>query len=488
MNLPGKHATRPDKGFSRFSAEDPPGDPSLERLVLGAVFASPDADECFKRLRALVGESTFTLEKYRLSFCAMASLADRQAPITLATVASELQLGKVRVAGLSISEFAGLPEIANLAGMCALLRDYEQRRSILVELEAIRTRTLNRDPVSEIATEARATLAKIGQVARLKNSDAEQPITRIEDLPRLSGVNSKQVRFAIPGILPLGAITVISSESGHGKSYFLLWALSRVTQGKPVFKRLTIQCPVLYLDRENPSGVIQERVRDLGIDPDDPLLNYWGTHISEDAPAPDSTIVIEWAQRNPDSVIVIDSQVAFMEGDENSSTDVSAFYAPLRRLASLGPAVTVLHHTGKSETSKEYRGSSYIKGAIDVGFNLTNFGGNRLGKMRLRAWKPRMSVDPELIFEYRSGDFISDERRCAAEQTVTTQLTALLRANPGILTGEFESLALAKGLGRDRARQFLEFGGQTGDIKCEPDGKRGKRYFLTERTDDAFLM
>ena len=62
-----------------------------------------------------------------------------------------------------------------------------------------------------------------------------------------------------------------------------------------------------------------------------------------------------------------------------------------RRLANLGATVIVLHHTGKAETSKQYRGSSDIKAAVDTAYLLEKVPGESesLGKLSLTCFKPK---------------------------------------------------------------------------------------------------
>ncbi|HYZ74643.1 MAG TPA: hypothetical protein VE641_16310 [Chthoniobacterales bacterium] len=130
------------------------------------------------------------------------------------------------------------------------------------------------------------------------------------------------------------------------------------------------------------------------------------------------------------------------QGDENSSSAVGAFMHGLRRLAHLGATVILLHHTGQSETSQDYRGSSDFKAAVDVGFTVWNYGENgELRKVRLKAFKNRFTVERELLLNYSHGRFSSDDRPNATTRTVTEQLTELLKSNPGIKAAEFERLA-----------------------------------------------
>lgn len=321
-----------------------------------------------------------------------------------------------------------------------------------------------------------------------KQAKAEEtPRIDIDDIPSVRTFAHQKIVYVVPSLIPDAAVTGLTGDSGCGKSTFSTLLAGLVATGSTFMGLNCHLRQVLYLDRENPAVVVDERLSRLAIQ-DGGTLRYWGGWLPSEAPAPGSPIIMDWVARcNPKPLVVVDSLIAFIKGDENSSTEVRAFMHQLRQLANLGSPVLILHHIGKGETSREYRGSSDFKAALDVGLSLTNLGdGPRLGRLRLKAFKTRFLVEDDLIFHYRDGVFEPDERSNAVSRTVTEQLTGLLRQNPGILTGEFETLAVAKGLGRDRARQFLDDGIRMGYVRPEAHGKRGQRHFLIERTDDDY--
>ena len=74
-----------------------------------------------------------------------------------------------------------------------------------------------------------------------------------------------------------------------------------------------------------------------------------------------------------------------------------AFMNQCRKLADLGATVAVVHHDGKADSARDYRGSSDFKAAIDGGFHVTNFGENGLlDKLVLRCFKSRFGFAGEL--------------------------------------------------------------------------------------------
>jgi KaiC/GvpD/RAD55 family RecA-like ATPase len=248
--------------------------------------------------------------------------------------------------------------------------------------------------------------------------------------------------------LPEGSLTAINGAPGCGKS-----TLVQAWCGEASTVR-----SVLILDRENPAAIIAERYGRLGIATDNTAIKHWGGWLPDEAPPPSSAIVWDWTTRcDPKPLIVIDSMSAFLDGNENDAGEVRAFLHPCRRLADQGATVIVVHHDGKAETAKDYRGSSDFKAAIDAGFHVTNHGPDgRLGTVRLRCFKSRFGFAGEMVYHYDNGVFRPDYAPLAAARSMTQQLSELLAANSGIKVAQFEKLAIEKGISRDRVRQFVK--------------------------------
>jgi hypothetical protein len=233
---------------------------------------------------------------------------------------------------------------------------------------------------------------------------------------------------------------------------------------------------VYVLDKQNSRAIVLERFRRTHIITDE-YFCIWGQWIGEDPPGVGDSIVLEWIARcNPKPLIIVDSFTSFHAGDENDAAETQQYMAQYRRAAALGATIILLHHTGKAESAQEYRGSSNIKGEIDVGYRLIDRGdGSALSIMELKAWKQRCSVTPHLFVRYCDGEFRADD--VEASKTVTERLVDILKANPGITKSGFEDLASDAKLGRNRARDFLDRRSATGDIRVEDQGRRRtKRY------------
>jgi hypothetical protein len=313
---------------------------------------------------------------------------------------------------------------------------------------------------------------------REESDDKERRIQRIEDLPRLEQVTG-EIEWVVEGIIAAGAVHMLTSEPGAGKSTLMSaggWAVSR---GEPFLGRATRKRPVLLLDAENPYPAVRERFVRLGISTHD---NYhvWGQWVGEDAPAAGGYIVQEWIARcDPKPLIIVDSVIAFHPGAENDSNETRRYMAQYRNLTSVGATVALLHHIGKSETSKDYRGSSDYKASIDIGLKLTNLGDSaRLSRLELKPFKQRFSVDPLLVINYEGGAFktISHESRNQGDE----HLRQLLRSHPGVIKSEFEKLASQKDVARSAVRMFLDRGTAEKFIRVEKDSKNRHHHYLLD--------
>jgi hypothetical protein len=308
---------------------------------------------------------------------------------------------------------------------------------------------------------------------------------RIQDIPSVRTFARRQIEFIVPKLIARGTVTVISADPGAGKTTLSTWFGERIAYGRQIFGHSCLQCDVLILDRENDVAVKNELLDRLQIDDGGPL-KIWGSWLGEEAPAPGSPLVLDWVTATePRPLIIVDSLIAFLDGDENDSHTMRQFFTQLRRLADLGAAVLVLHHTGKSETSRNYRGSSDIPAVVDVGYLLTNFGDTELGRMRLKTFKARFTVERDLIIHYQDGTFAADQRSEAATLTVREQLAELLHLHPGCSGSEFQMASHAKGLPHHRARDFLRAGESAGTIVAEKGSHNAKFYWLKEQRKDC---
>ncbi|MBI4891573.1 MAG: bifunctional DNA primase/polymerase [Acidobacteria bacterium] len=304
-------------------------------------------------------------------------------------------------------------------------------------------------------------------------------IQRIEDLPTIATVTARPIEWVIGGILPASSIVMLSGKPGHFKSTVASALVGHSTSGAPFCGRAVQRREALVIDKENPAPVVLDRLQRLGMT-DGYGLYWWGGWNAEEPPHPGGAVILDWiARTTPKPILVVDSLVAFLNADENSSTEVRAFMHTLRRIAQTGATVILVHHSGKSDTAADYRGSSDIEASVDVAYHVSNVGDPaRLERVKLRAFKARVMVEPEMVFEFDERESIWAESNSRGVATNSELFAKILSENPGIGSVEFERIAVERRLGRDRARQWLESSKAAGTVRTERGVCNQKRFFL----------
>lgn len=239
----------------------------------------------------------------------------------------------------------------------------------------------------------------------------------------------------------------LTGNSGSGKSTLAsAWAGDLAAVG----------VPVLILDRENPISAVAERFVRLGVT-DGPMFKYCGGWLERGVPRPGSARVVAWVKScEPKPLVIVDSLAAFHGGDGNDAGEMRAFMQQCRTLADLGATVIVVHHEGKVDTAKDYRGSSDFKAAVDAAFHVSNSPGpdGRLGMIRLRCYKSRFGFTGELIYHYSNGRFQRGQEHDPF-MDIAEPLTAILRENPGVEAKRLDQLFKAAKLGLPRVFEDL---------------------------------
>lgn len=304
-----------------------------------------------------------------------------------------------------------------------------------------------------------------------------KPRHRFESLPWPGSTGTGAVEWDVDNLLPRASVCLLTGEPGCGKSTFATALGYAVAQGESFLGRSVSKRPVLILDAEDPEAAIIDRFERLRIEEGNGL-HIFGHWCGEEPPSAGGAEVIEWvAQCDPRPIIIVDSLIRFHPGSENDASETQKYMGQYRRLAGAGASVILIHHSGKAETAKDYRGSSDIKGSVDVAYKLTMVGdGSQLDLLELRAFKQRISVSPRVLVRYKDGKFTEGDAQDETMRTVHEQLIELLKTHPGITSTRFYAIATEAGLGRNRSREFLTAGLANGTVDRIPDGHR-QRYF-----------
>jgi archaellum biogenesis ATPase FlaH len=305
----------------------------------------------------------------------------------------------------------------------------------------------------------------------------------LENIKPLQDYDIPRITYLVNGMIPEASIIMLSGGPGSGKSTLAMKIAYLASKGLPIFGTAQIPRRVLYLDKDNSPALVKDRMNRLRMVCDQ-RFKYWGGNLTNEVPKrifADSEL-LRWLDREPTKpIVVIDSQIAFQEGKEGDSNDIRAFYSPLRDLTYRGVSIIVIHHTGKGESTKEFRGSEDIRAAIDVGYVVNNSSKVGLNKLTLTAFKARVIVEEEIAFNYVDGEFIPQN----LIEVKTDNLTQLLRANPGITKSEFEKMAMEARFSRSDVRTFIDTGIGFGSLLTRRGERNAQLLYLPESIANA---
>jgi hypothetical protein len=293
----------------------------------------------------------------------------------------------------------------------------------------------------------------------------------IADIPSVWSLDAR-LTWLVPDILPEGAITMLTGDSGVGKSTLALALCGSVVRGMRFLGRDSSPRRALYIDRENPLSVVRERLERLRIG-ETPELIVWGGWVDPAPDGPAMASVMRFA-RDERPLIVFDSFIAFHPGSEQDASETRRYMQHYRNLASVGATVLVIHHTGKSENAREYRGSSDIKAAVDIAWLLESMTDPRAGlkSLRLTSYKNRITFAEPIRIECEENGFRVGDR----VETNREIIERIVSGHAGTNQAALVRMAQSAGVPKHRAQQLLSDGARDGWLIVEIGPRGAKMY------------
>lgn len=289
-------------------------------------------------------------------------------------------------------------------------------------------------------------------------------IIRVEDLPDLEDLDIPPVPWLVEDLIIEGGVTLVSADYAGGKTWFAQFLAIAVQEGHDVLGRKVQQRAVLYVDGENPASVVHSRMVSMqrGNQPPGKLPKVWGNWNSEPPPPANDSRIVAFAKKHK-PLIIIDSLIAFNPYDnENDAVLLRRYMDQFGILARRhGTSVLVLHHKGKGENTKHFRGSSDIAASVDLAFTLEKVGtrpDGKLGKLKIDYYKQReVSERPLKLLEYvppeerpEDGDAFIEvnghQSPAAVSRNPLEVVKEIVGENPGRLNKK-QITALAEGKG-----------------------------------------
>lgn len=294
------------------------------------------------------------------------------------------------------------------------------------------------------------------------------------------------IEWLVDGMIPRASVNLISAESGTGKTWLTQAISGAVAHGREFLRRTVQQAPVLYLDGENPLYVVKRNLRDLGVEPTE-HLRIWGGWNDEEPAGPADGRIIRFAT-DAKPLLIWDSLVEFARCDEQSSTEMREFMKLFRRLAHVGATVIVLHHTGKSKTSKDYRGSTDIKASVDMAYVVTGHAHQgKLHRLEMSPFKSRIAPGQKFAMEFVAGQgfhAIEAPKQGFGKPKVDADavVRTIVRENPSLNGAQIKAMAKERGIGKHLVDDALF----DHDFVVEPGPRNSKLYTLRAGEPPSF--
>lgn len=346
----------------------------LERALIGALiqFSSDGLDaqkEAFEAIRPYSRADIYN-ENNHVIFSSVASMIE----------ASELctaELLNKRLADLNrINDVGGLGVIA---GLCKDGWNYNTPEKI---------KSLSKELIEESRRRKAYELTSIVQQGEADNrplddilSDAQELIAALQKKQGQGKTNfalrttadilaPRTLRYLVDDLITMPAIIGVYGTTGHGKSFVVVDMACHIATGKPYCGYKTKQGSVLYIAAEDASGIERRIAAWIKANPSYPLDDALHL-IAEPCLLPSQTNdLIECIATIPNlRLLILDTLNLTLEGNENDTTDMTAYMRAAKAISQSYPdlCVLIVHHAGKSGQDFA-RGSVAFKANLDVEF------------------------------------------------------------------------------------------------------------------------
>jgi DNA-binding HxlR family transcriptional regulator len=204
------------------------------------------------------------------------------------------------------------------------------------------------------------------------------------------------IEWIVDGLISAGSVNIFYGEAGSKKTWSLLDMAVCVARGDNWLNFKTKVSNVLIVDEESGRRRMMSRMGDVlrghNADSSTPIhsVSYARFDLGKPNDVGELTYLITSQKMQ---LVIIDALADVMLGkDENSVKDVQPIFTELRRIADdTQAAIIVIHHSNKNGG---YRGSTAIKGALDVMVSVESKSGS--DEITFKAEKNR---------DYKESDF-----------------------------------------------------------------------------------
>jgi AAA domain/DnaB-like helicase N terminal domain len=412
----------------------------VERSALGCIVECPE----------LVGEvdadpeDCFLLSDHRVLWRAMVNLHSEGIAPDTPLLAAESRVDVAYIAGLVDAGYL----LRNFRTYIARIREAAKDRHV---------RRLAQELTTAGACDRPRLLQQIEkELASVTGKRVTRSFADVEDVLTIP------VKSDVPvcrDLLEPGAVTMVVSSPGVGKSFLTMSLAVSVALGGTFLDRQCTPTRVMMFDRENPLRLLQKRLR-LIAGGTVANLKVWCGASADPPPMIGDPRILEMA-REQRTLFIFDTLTRFHNANENSATGNGDDDAGMRfvtgqarLLANLGSSVLILHHRGKG--AARYRGSEEILANVDTAFELVRNGQNGRKLHNFKNRDGEDDFDISISYDFEHGVFTCTDTSLFVECKKPEEvLQTLIERNPGICVNK---IAAAAGLRRNRAIRLLQDG------------------------------
>jgi hypothetical protein len=232
--------------------------------------------------------------------------------------------------------------------------------------------------------------------------------------------DAKPVEFLIEGFLALDSITAIAAPVGQRKSLIAMNVAHALCTGEPLFDYFkVVRQPdrVVYLCPEMGLSSFSMRLKQIG------LASHVGQNLFCQTMDEESIKLTDLDKELPGAVVIIDTLTRFVDGDQNSSEDMSRFAKVIFALKRSGATILLLHHSIKG-ASHALTLDSAMRGSTELAAFVTCCWATRL----MDPDDPYNS--PSLLVNVKQRDFESKPFEATSDKTCRMRIVG----EPGQIT------------------------------------------------------
>lgn len=342
-------------------------DISAEKALLGAVLVQPTIIS-----EIAVVPSDFYNQKHKWIWEAALDLAREDGLPDIVTVMGRLGADKAKQIG-------GEQYLISLAVDCPNSTNYQQYADRVIEI-ARRREALHK--ASQLANQASKDGVPIEQLSDLFSTMAQDFASKINPAKHATTELEKRfevhtasyalqtrppIKYIVENIIREKSVSCFFGESGSKKTYSIIDMVVHVASGKTWLGFQTTKTKVLYIDEETNTDEFSNRlgevIRGEGCDGNTQIsfVSLSGLLLDNKV---DLVLLELLIEEQGAGLVVLDALTDVMTGDENDKSVVQPIFTALKQIANrTDTAIIIIHHANKMGA---YRGSSAIKGAVDL--------------------------------------------------------------------------------------------------------------------------